>query len=425
MALSLVGCNHESASLEVRERLAISASQLPEAIDRFKTRFPESEAVFLSTCNRTEIYTAPRQCNAASHADVIDFLAEYRRVETRQLSEQLFARTGQAAVQHLFAVACSLDSMVIGETQILAQVKDAYRAADRHNATGRITHAAFQAAIRVARRVATETEIHRNRISVASLAVREYARQIFERLDNKLVLVIGAGKTCEETLRCLAEAGASRIFVVNRNAARGQQLAGQYGGMYVEWNQLTHLITQADLVVSATSSTEPLIDLATYRGLEAARYQRPQLILDLAVPRDFDTAIGDCLGVYLYSLDDLQAACQRNRKQREYHLPAARRIISEETLLFMSDMQLATSGSTIRRLREHADGIKHAEVDRVLRKLPQLGGRDQATIRQAFDRLVNKLLHPALESLREEVDEPTRAELLVALCKLFQIADGD
>jgi glutamyl-tRNA reductase len=424
MKLQMVGCSHHTAPVAIRERLAFNRDQATEALARFRTRYPEAEIVLLSTCNRVELYFAaetPADC--PTHHDAVSFLAEFHGLSPTEIFNELFEHTGEDFVRHLFTVAASLDSMVIGEAQILSQVKQAYELATSVAATGPLTNAAFQAALRVAKRVATETAIQQKRVSIPSVAVADYAKVVFERFDDKHVLVIGAGEMGEETLRYLVEEGARDISIVNRHLDRAQDLADRVGGVARPWSQLQALLVEADLVVSATGSKEPIVTAEQFREIVGQRYQRTIFILDLAIPRDFEPAVGNLTGVYLTAIDDLKAACERNRHDREREWPKAQRIIEEETRRFMTDLHHRATAPTIRRLKARADDVKADELARLLNKLSSLDAKSQAEIANAFDRLVNKLLHPPLESLRDEAQQGAPHGLLDALKRLFQLKD--
>jgi glutamyl-tRNA reductase len=255
------------------------------------------------------------------------------------------------------------------------------------------------------------------------VAVGDFARGIFERFDDKRTLVIGAGDMAEETLRYLQGEGAHDVTVVNRSRQRADELAQRWQGRSEAWERLPQLLSQADLVVSTTGATEPVVTLATYKQIEAARFQRPLFVLDLAIPRDFDPAIGDRLGVYLYSIDDLEAACQRNRRERDRELPAAIHIVEQETARFMTELHHRSTAPIIKRLREGWQQPKDDELKRLFNKLPELDERAKGEIGQSFERLINKLLHPPLESLRSEAEKGPPHGLLDALKRLFQIGD--
>lgn len=424
MKLQMVGCSHHTAPVEVRERLAFNKDQAVDALSRLRQKYPEAEAVLLSTCNRVELYVASETAESCpSHHDVVAFLAGFHGLDPVEVFNDLFERTGEDFVRHLFTVAASLDSMVVGEAQILSQVKQAYELATAASSVGPLTNAAFQAALRVAKRVATETAIQQKRVSIPSIAVADYARDFFERFDDKKVLVIGAGEMGEETLRYLIDEGVRDISIVSRNRKRAEELAAKLAGKPAAWAKLHDLLIEADLVVSATGASEPIVTAAMFAEIEKARYQRPLLILDLAIPRDFEPAIGDFTGVYLCTIDDLSQVCQRNRREREKEWPRAERIIAEETDRFMADLHHRATAPTIKRLKARADEVKAEELARLLKKLASLDPKSQGEIRQAFDRLVNKLLHPPLESLRDEATKGAPHGLLEALKRLFQLKD--
>ena len=424
MKLQMVGCSHHTARVELRERLAFNRDQAAAALSRLRDRYPETEAVLLSTCNRVELYVASQSPDACpSHHDVVSFLAEFHGLAPGELFNELFERTGEDFVRHLFTVAASLDSMVIGEAQILAQVKQAYDLATSVAATGPLTNAAFQAALRVAKRVASETAIQQKRVSIASVAVVDYASQFVERWGDKRIVIIGSGEMGEEALRYLIDEGAADITIVNRSLARAQDLAGRLSGRPLPWEKLHELLVEADLVVSATGASEPIVKAAVFKEIVAQRFQKPLMILDLAIPRDFDPAIGNLTGVYLVSIDDLKSACERNRREREKEWPKAERIIEEETQRFMTDLHHRATAPTIRRLKERADEVKDEELARLLNKLSNLDAKSRGEITAAFDRVVNKLLHPPLESLRDEAQRGPPHGLLDALKRLFQLKD--
>lgn len=425
MKLQMVGCSHHNSSVETRERIAFTSEQARTALAELRSRFPRAEAVLLSTCNRVELYLASEDAGGCpSHHELVEFVAGFHGIEPETIFDDLFERTGEDAIRHLFTVAASLDSMVVGEAQILAQVKQAYELAQQADHTGPLTHLAFQAAMRVAKRVASETAIQQKRVSIPSVAVADFASQIFERFDNKQVLVIGAGEMGEETLRYLIDAGVRDIAIVNRSRERAERLAEQHSGTAYAWDQLHERLVAADLVVSTTGATEPIITPAEFRRIVRERSQRPLFLLDLAVPRDFPAEIGDFVGVYLYSLDDLRAACEANRKAREKEWPRAERIIEDETARFVRELNHRATGPTIKRLKARAEEIKVEELTRLLNKLPELDDRTRDEIGRSFERLVNKLLHPPLESLRDEAAAGTPHGLLDALRRLFKLHDG-
>ena len=426
MKLQMIGCSHHHTDVAFREKLAFQPNQVVEALAKMRTAFPQSEAVLISTCNRVEIYTAAEnEKDCPSAQQLINFVANYHGLAVDEIATDLRSLDGEDAIRHLFTMAASLDSMVIGEAQILSQVKQAYDMANQGENTGPLTHSSFQAAMRVAKRVQTETNIHRKRVSIPSVAVADYASQFFERFDDKVILVIGAGEIGEETLQYLIDKNARDIRIINRNHQRAVDLANRTAGEAYPWEQLDNLLVDADLIVSATGATEPIVTAEAFQAVAEKRYQRPLFILDLAVPRDIDPALSDFLGVYLYSIDDLQDVCDRNRKARKREWPKAESIIDEEVVRFMTDLYRRVTGPWIGRLKQQANEIKAAELERLLNKLGDAAQdpKVRKEIEVSLGRVVNKLLHPPLESLRDEVNPEEGPGLLDALKKLFQLKD--
>lgn len=422
MKLQLTGCSHHESDVAIRERLAFTPTQAREALVRFREAFPGSEAVLLSTCNRVEFYAAaedPETC--PTHESVVKFLANFHGLAPIEIMDALFQRTGEEAVRHLFAVAASLDSMVIGEAQILSQVKQAYDAAIADDAAGPLTHAVFQAALRVAKRVATETDIQKKRVSIPSVAVADYAKQHFDHFDDKKVLVLGAGEMGDETLSYLTAEGASDITVINRSLPRAEALAAKFDGAARPWEALSDSLIEADIIVSTTGASEPIVTLEDFQKIEHDRYQKQLFVLDLAMPRDFDPRIDECIGVYLYSLDDLREVCERNKAARQKEWPRAEKIIETETSRFMAEINHRATGPTIKRLKIQANELMRDELDRLWNKLEGADPKMKKEVEKSVGRLVNKLLHPPLESLRDEAEQGAPHGLLDALRRLFKL----
>ena len=424
MTLAFVGGTHRTVPLALRERLAFSAEQAAEALGRFRDRFPGREVVLLSTCNRVELYAAGEEAAVPPPAEqLVSFLAECRGIDASVLAPVLARESDEAVVRHLFSVASGLDSMVLGEPQIVAQVKQAWALAQRQETTGPLTGGMFQAALRTAKRVASETALGRERLSIPSVAVADFARGVFERFDDKRVLVIGAGKMAHETLRYLREAGAHDIVVVNRTAERADRLAAGLGGRPGRFADLIAELAAADLVVSTTGASAPVVTADIFTRAEIAREGRPLVVLDLAVPRDFDPAIGARPGVWLYSIDDLGAACEANRRSRQGEMPAALAIVDEEARRFMGDLHHRSTAPVIEQLRAGWSETGDAELDRLFRRLPELDETARVEIRKAFERYAAKLLHSPLTSLRNESRSGPPHGLLDALKRLFDLKE--
>ncbi len=425
MNLRMVGCTHRDANLDVRQLLAFGPQDIATALSTWQKRFPLGELVLLSTCNRVELYAAGTDPQSLPGADeLIDSLLTFRDVPPEQLEGHLTTLADREVVEHVYRVASSLESMVVGEPQILAQVKQAYRQANEVGTTGPLLHEVFQTALRTAKRVTGETSLHRHRVSIPSVAIVDLASCVFESFDGKHVLVLGAGEMAEETLRFLRGKGKPHIHVVNRNAERGQRLAETCDGAFHPWDELWDQLVLADMAISTTAADEPIVSAATFvEHVKPRRHQRPLFILDLAVPRDFSPDVGEVLGVYLYSLDDLTEACQRNQAARAAELPAAEKIVDEETARFLAEASHRATAPVISGLRRGMHKPKQAELERLYHKLPQLDENTRGEIEQFADRLVNKMLHPPLESLRHASQNGTHHGLLDALKRLFKLED--
>ncbi len=283
MNLQVVYCNHQTADLNIRERLAFATeTQLTRAYEALRSRFPQTEAVVVSTCNRVEVYTAQEDpAGSPTREQIASFFAEFHQVPLNGFVNDLLRSSGPEAVRHLFEVASSLDSMVLGEPQIVNQIKDAYRVAQNNDACGPLTCALFEGAIRVSKRVRTETGLERGRVSIASVAVGDFGKSIFDRFDDKLVLIIGAGEMAEETLRYLKDEGVRNIVVVNRSFERAEKLAQEWGGVAQSFEELGFWIGQADVIVSTTGADRPILDARTFGEARSDSAGKPVFILDL------------------------------------------------------------------------------------------------------------------------------------------------
>lgn len=427
MNMLVVGCSHHVADAAFRERVAFAPDQVSGFLDSYYEKYPETEAVLLSTCNRTELYVMSNQAEATpSRCDIVDLLSSRHGIPRDELDSSVYAHHDSQAVSHLFSVSSSLDSMVVGESQIISQVKQAYETATDVRPKSPLIHRAFDAAIRVAKRVSTETKIHENRVSVPSIAINVLARQIFERFDNKKILVLGAGEMAEETLTYLKAAGAKQITVANRTESRANTLAEKFAGQTAPWSGLMNELAAADLVVSTTGATEPIVTANDFQSVMKARGQKMLFVLDLAIPRDFDERIGQQFdNVFLYSLDDLQRECERNISSRKSQWPKARKIVADETDQFFRDSRRRASGSTIAQLKRQANEVKDEELKRLMNRLESVSDKDRQQIEKSFHRVINKLLHPPLESIREEsTADDASAEpvgLLEAMRRLFKL----
>lgn len=426
MNVRVIYCNHQSADLSIREKLAFpSAESLQRAYGELRSRFPKSEHVLVSTCNRVEVYTAqenPR--DAPTPEQIAEFFSDFHHVPLRDFLGELLDRQGPDAVRHLFEVASSVDSMVLGETQIVHQIKGAYETAMQSSANGPLTNALFQRAIAVSARVRTETGLSLGRTSIASVAVGDFAKSIFDRFDDKSVLILGAGEMATETLTYLREEGVRQVTVCNRSFDRAMRLAAELGGTPRAWEELDECLTQADVVVCTTGAAVPVLTVDRMRAVRKRAKLRTQFILDLGAPRDVDPTVGQLDdGIFLYDIGDLEATCEKNRQQRSHELARARLIIEEETSRFMQDVYHKATGPVVQRLREHWEEISRQELELLFRKLPELGERERQAVEKTIHRIVNKLLHPPLETLRDEAKAGPPHGLLDVFKRLFNLND--
>ena len=404
--LGVVFCSHRTADVSLRERLGFSADALEAAYAGLRERFPNSELVVLSTCNRVEVYSAAAPDAAVRPprlAELAGFLSEFHAIPRDAFAGRLLERRGPDAVRHLFEVSCSLDSLVLGESQIVGQVKEAYERATAHRSSGPLTHALFQGAFRTAGRVRRETKLSDGRTSIASVAVGQFGRGIFERFTDKTVLVIGSGEMAEETLRYLHAEGAGRVVIVNRSPERAEALAAARGGEVRPWAELDRWLGEADVIVSATGATAPIVTRDRFAAARRGHAGKPVFVLDLGLPRDFEPAVSAVdANVFRYDLDDLETTCAANRGRRQKEIDRARRIVEEETEAFFRGLVHRATGPVIRRLRDEWAAVRDAELSRLYARRPDWTDEDRAAVERSVDRIVNKLLHPPLEALREE-----------------------
>jgi len=426
MNVQVVYCNHHSAALALREKLAFPSQEvLVRAYDELRTRFPRSEHVVISTCNRIEVYSAQEDpADAPTHTQLAEFFSDFHHIPVGEFFDDLLERHGPEAVRHLFEVASSIDSMVLGESQIVNQIKEAYDLSTQTEANGPLTNALFQRALTVSSRVRTETKLSSGRVSIASVAVGEFGKSIFDRFDDKTVLVIGAGEMARETLMYLQDEGVKRIIVCNRSIERAESLAMEFAGEAESWEQLHSCLARADVIVSTTGAQLPIVSRELMKSIRKQTGPKPLFVLDLGAPRDFEPRIGVLDdGIFLYDIDDLEATCEQNRRARAQEVLKARSIIDDETERFMHDVYHKATGPVVKRLRDHWDEISRQELEILFRKLPDLEERERSAIEKSINRIVNKLLHPPLETLRDEAKSGTPHGMLDAIKRLFHLQD--
>ncbi|MDR2762361.1 MAG: glutamyl-tRNA reductase [Planctomycetaceae bacterium] len=426
MGICVIGLNYKSASIELRERLAFSRLEVQMALRNWSDFFIDSEAVLLSTCNRTEIYISLDSGEPPALERVIEYLLKQKSSsdivsDVSIFLPHVFMFRDLLAAEHLFSVTSGLDSMLLGEVQISSQVKSAYQIALEAGVVGAVLNRLFQLALKTSKQITNETQLHNHRVSLPSIAVSDFALQIFERLDDKRVLVFGAGEMGRETLQYLREYGAKNITISNRSIDNAERLADEFGGRVGDWRNRFELIIDSDLIVSATSSADYIVTLEDFRRIEFQRGNRALFVLDLAAPRDFDPLIGEISNVYLYSIDDLQETCLRNREGRDREIPKANQIVKRNANDFMSWLNFRQGGEVIRKLREQLDNLKDAEIERLFNKLSDLNEKEKSEIIYSFERFIGKALHLPLSSLKDESQNGEPNKLLTALAHLFRL----
>jgi glutamyl-tRNA reductase len=425
--LLALGVDHRRAPTSVREALAFEGARRDEGLDALAKAFPGGEFVVLSTCNRVEVYAAGTGSAVPTTGDLIDFLAHFHARSADDFATHLVDHHDGRAVAHLFKVAASLESLVLGEGQILGQVRDAYKAAVARKAVGPILHAVFDHALRVGKLVRERTGMDKGKLSVASVAV-DVARDVFDTFVDKVVLVIGAGKMGDLTLQHLSTLRPGSILVTNRNPERAEAAAARWGGRAVPFEGLERALVEADVVVSTTAAERPIVDLATYAKVQKARKNRLALILDIAIPRDFDPRIGDLEQVMLYNVDDLRAQAEQNRQNRQKGVDPALAIIERETELCLAALRHRThAGTLLRQLGDYADTVRLRELDALFARQGDLSQAQRDDIAHAFQRLQNQFLHHPRAALRTAAStEPAEHPhpLLHAVKALFGLADG-
>jgi glutamyl-tRNA reductase len=410
MAFNVLGINHKTAPVALREKVAFSEDRLLAALRTLRQEAGVTEVVILSTCNRTEVYWA----GSASGAELSLWL-ERHHGSNLDLASSLYVHQEQRAVEHAFSVASGLDSMVLGEAQILGQLKEAYRVAQEAGSTGPSLNKLFQAAFSAAKRVRSETRIGENAVSLASATV-SLARRVYSDLSAHTALMIGAGGMNALTARHFMSAGVKRMVIANRTLERAQTLAAELKAYAVGLEELDKELALADIVITCTASLQPLVTKSAAEAAIRARRRRPILMVDLAVPRDIDPTVAELEDVYLFSIDDLQQLVDENRQQREVAAGGARLVIDEEVARFLAESRAHDAGPTIRALRQQAETIRLHTLEQARRQLAAGKSADEV-MEYLANTLTNRLLHTPTQALRQaaELADSTLAEAVSRL----------
>lgn len=427
MRLLALGVDHRGAPASVREALAFEGRRRDEGLDALMGAFPSSEFVVLSTCNRVEVYAAGADDAMPTAGALVDWLARFHGTPAEGFASHVTDHHDGQAISHLFKVAASLESLVLGEGQILGQVRDAYKAAVARKAVGPILHTLFPHALRVGKLVRERTGMGQGKLSVASVAV-DVARDVFDTFTDKTVLVIGAGKMGDLTLQHLSALKPGSILVTNRNPERAEAAAVRWGGRAVPWDRLGSALVEADVVVSTTAAEEPIVGLEAYARVQKARKNRLALILDIAIPRDFDPRVGDLEQVMLYNVDDLRAQAELNLRRRRKGVDPALAIIEAEAARCLADLRHRShAGQLLKQLGGYADAARLRELDALFARQPGLTPAQRDDIAHALLRLQNQFLHHPRAALRtataaEPAEHPH--PLLHAVRALFGLSDA-
>jgi glutamyl-tRNA reductase len=418
--LFLLGMNHRSAPLPVREKAGFSEHEIGQLLPRLAGGEPFREAMILSTCNRVELLA--RADDAAGASALKEFLAAQKGFSVSELEKYGYVYQGLEAVRHLFQVASGLDSMVLGEPQILGQVKRAYALAREAGATGSVLEHLMQQCLAAAKKVRTETGISRHAVSVSFAAVT-LARQIFGELTGRTVLLLGAGKMTELAARHLVANGADRIVVANRTYTRAMELAAEFGGEAVNWDDAFDAMRRADIVVTGTAAAQPVVTRADVQGVLHGRRGRPLFLIDIAVPRDVEPSVNSLDGVYLYDIDDLQQVVDANLEERKRAAELALRRIEDEVAAFSRWLQSLEVTPTIVSLRQSFQDVGDREIERHRKRLGTLTDEQQRAVEELTRAVVNKLLHSPMRHLKEAASAGNATTVARAYRQIFALPD--
>ncbi|MGB6683843.1 MAG: glutamyl-tRNA reductase [Candidatus Acidiferrum sp.] len=418
MEIVLVGLNHRTAPVEVRERVSFTMEQSRKAAEELRSRGILQETLVLSTCNRSEIYGVPPESSHECAPGLSSFLSEFHSVRADVLGVSLYHHYDREAVRHLFRVAAGLDSMLLGEAEILGQVREAYRYAHEYGATGPVLNRLFQGALEVGKRVRSETDLGTRPMSVASAGVK-LAERIFGKMNERSALVLGAGTISEQVVNQLRDRGIARLFIMNRSRERAEDLAVRFGGTVVGWGEWETALTVPDVVVSSVTSDEPVLRREILEAAMSARGNRALFLMDLGLPRNIEASATELYNVYVYNIDDLTEIVEQNRHARESEVPRAETIVDEHVGKFLSwqaSVELVGLVDALRtRLREERAAFIQARMD----TMSHLGAAERERMEAMMDELLEKLLLQPAERLRGEKELRRKIQNVEALRDLF------
>lgn len=418
MHVIVVGLSHKTAPVEVREKLAVPESRLDEALARLRTYAGIKEGFLLSTCNRVEVYAVVEQIEEG-HARVHEFFSDtHLSLSSEQLTPHLYGYTGDRAIGHLFRVAASLDSMIVGEPQILGQLKDAFEVALNHKASGVVLNKLVRKSISVAKRVRTETKIAETAVSVSYAAV-ELAKKIFSNLNEKTVLLVGAGEMAKLAAQRLVDQGVRKVSVTTRDAASAVELARRFNATSIPFESFRHEMAEADIVLCSTGASHYLIGVEDVQQAVRRRMNRPIFLIDISVPRNIDPAVKDIDNAFLFDIDDLETRVEQNLEERRREAVKAEQMVEDEVVQIVQWLKSLEVTPTIVALRNRAEEIKQAEIDKALARLQNLSAQDRSVVEGLASGIVNKLLHGSLVTLKAESTSGGGAMFIEAARRFF------
>jgi len=420
MEIVLIGLNHRTASVELRERVAFTPEQAREAAEQLRSRGILEESLVLSTCNRSELYGVPREDLADSSGAVELFVASFHQLSPNELNGSLYRHRDSHAVRHLFRVAAGLDSMLLGEAEILGQVRDAYQIALDRGETGPVLNRMFQAALEVGKRVRNETELGTRPVSVAFAGVK-LAERIFGKLNHHQALIVGAGDTSEQVVRHLCDRGIKKLRVLNRTAEHAVDLAARFGGEAIPWENLNAALDWPDLIVTSVSASEPILTRAIIERAMGARGNRALLLIDLGVPRNIGSDVGDLYNVYLYNIDDLTEIVEQNKKARVAEIPRAETIIDEQVQKFLHWQAGVAAGTVLEDLRSRLATEREDFLRERLAAMSHLSEQDRAEVSRMLQELLDRVVVQPAERMRGIPELRRKLQNFEALRDLFRL----
>ena len=422
--IALIGCSHRTAPVELRERIAFTPDQALRAADELRLSGTLEEAVVLSTCNRSELYGVPPETGSDAQGALESFITNFHGIPASELSGRIYHQQNSEAVRHLFRVSAGLDSMLLGESEILGQLREAYGRALDHGSTGPVLNRLFQSALEVGKRVRAETEVGTRPMSVAWAGVR-LAERVFGKLEGHGAVILGSGTVAEQVLEHLKNRGISRVMVLNRSHDRAEDLARRIGAETGDWSSLESTLDWPDIIVTSTSATEPILTRDSLERVQAAREGHSLFVIDLGVPRNVEPEASKLYNLYLYNIDDLGEIVEQNRKAREAEIPRAESIITEHIGKFESWCASVEAVSVSGKLRDRLMKERAALLDERAKELESLSEADRTRILQITEELIERVVKQPGERLHRTRELPQRLAGIEALRRLFGLEGED